>query len=73
MEKLEKVFLILGIIMLVYLIVFLFGVLSRMSTDGFSFDILINIFPVNKLVMVIISFSGYFILRFTNSKNKKTK
>ena len=73
MEKLEKAFLILGIIMLVNLIMFLLGVFSRMSSDGFSFDILIGIFPLNKLIIVIILFSGYFILKFSNSKTKKTK
>jgi hypothetical protein len=73
MEKLEKVFLILGIIALVNFIMFFMGVFSRMATDGFDLDILIQIFPVNKLIMVIISFSAYFIVKYARSKKENKK
>ena len=71
MEKLEKVFLILGIIMLVNFVMFFIGVFSRMATDGFSLDILIEIFPVNKLIMVIITFGAYFVVKFIRYRGIK--
>ena len=71
MEKLEKALLILGIIIMVNFIMFFMGVFSRMATEGFSLNILIEIFPINKLIMVIISFSAYFIVKYERSKKRK--
>jgi len=73
MEKLEKVFLILGIILLANFIMFFVGVFSRMATDGFDIDILIQIFPVNKLLMVVVTFGVYFIIKYTRSKKENNK
>ena len=69
MKKLQYVFLIIGIIMLLNSIMFCFGALSH----GLPFDALIDVFPGSKLIIVVVSFIIYFALRYFNSKNINNK
>ncbi len=64
MKFLQNIFLFFGVAMLINMIMYSLGA----SSEGMPIDEIFETFPKNKIIVVLISFFGYIVVKHLNSK-----